>query len=106
MSGFIYMLNKTNCVYKWIKGRTKTAVESTHYYDSGKKSENSDKNSEVDEYIYKFFQILLRYKSFNPWYVLKVIVGWLHNHFNVAVEVQVRVHDHTQISGLVCGFQH
>ncbi len=60
--------------------------------------------SAEDKCMDKFFQILLRHESFYPWYIFKVLVGWLCNCLNVTVQIQVWVHHYTQISGLVYGF--
>lgn len=47
----------------------------------------------------QFFQILLRHKSLNPWYVLQVIIDWFCNRLYIAVQIEVWIHTFFIISG-------
>lgn len=48
----------------------------------------------------KFLQVLMSHQSFNSDYILQVL-GLLCDCFNVAIQSQVRVHDHTKVSSFV-----
>jgi len=49
--------------------------------------------STEDKCMDKFLWILLRHKSSNPWFILQGIVGWYSKCLDMAVQVEVWIHN-------------